>query len=279
MVEFLLRNKDLILVFSDLATLISLIVIVFELMLSRKSYRYGCEWQEKNKAAELAMLYKNDILNNISFITAMFEKTGAIEEIQCVYQASVHLFTKEELGALLTEKQQKNIYKMLFDPKNYDEIKRLQDILLNNELKVKFLAPQTISKIADEAVSRSKEDNKIDTDDLKKKIEQEIKSEQIEKQYILVVNHVLNSLEYFAMYLTNGVADESVVYQSLHQTYLRAVRSLYIEISSKNINPKDMYFTNITNLYIKWLRRDEKKRKKLERQTEKVLNSARRIKK
>lgn len=79
------------------------------------------------------------------------------------------------------------------------------------------------------------------------------------------IEQLLNVLEYFSMYLVTGVADESVVYQSLHQTFFRIVRMLYSWIAGMNKNPKDKYYTNIIALYKTW---NEK-----ERESEVVQNA------
>lgn len=78
-----------------------------------------------------------------------------------------------------------------------------------------------------------------------------------------IVTETLNNLEFFAMHFTHGTADESVVYQSLHQTYLDIVYVLYYNIAVLNELENSKYYTNIIELYKIWKKRDaEEKRKR-----------------
>ena len=52
---FLLDHSDIIAVIGNIATTITIIFLLLEYMFTRRTYRYNCEWQEKNKAAELAV--------------------------------------------------------------------------------------------------------------------------------------------------------------------------------------------------------------------------------
>ena len=68
-----------------------------------------------------------------------------------------------------------------------------------------------------------------------------------------VLYDVLNKLEWISMHFTNDIADEEVVYQSLHQVYLRIVKLLYPKISMMNKDgAKDKYYCNIIRLYANW---------------------------
>ena len=72
-----------------------------------------------------------------------------------------------------------------------------------------------------------------------------------------IVTEILNNLEFFAMHFSHEIADESVVYQSLHQTYLEIVYALYYNIAIKNEFRESKYFTNIIELYEKWNTKDK----------------------
>ena len=73
-----------------------------------------------------------------------------------------------------------------------------------------------------------------------------------------LIDEVLNNMEYFAMHFTHGTADESVVYQSLHQTYLDMVLVYYYYIANLNTEASEKYYTNVITLFEIWRkRRDE----------------------
>jgi hypothetical protein len=75
-----------------------------------------------------------------------------------------------------------------------------------------------------------------------------------------VLNEILNNLEFFAMHFTHGTADDSVVYQSLHQSYIETIRLLYYDIAANNIPGESKLYTNTIELYNKWV--EEAKRQK-----------------
>lgn len=87
-----------------------------------------------------------------------------------------------------------------------------------------------------------------------------------------VVNDLLNEMEYFSMNFTHKVADESVVYQSLHQTYMQAVEFLYYNISKNNRPDGRQFYTNVVELYKIWYKKDKKMR-------DNVANGGRKINK
>ena len=66
------------------------------------------------------------------------------------------------------------------------------------------------------------------------------------------ISGLLNELEWFAMNCKYGLADEGLLYQSLHQTFLSTVWMLYFFISSRNENNADKLYTNLCWLFIKW---------------------------
>jgi len=79
-------------------------------------------------------------------------------------------------------------------------------------------------------------------------------------------NSVLNKLEYFSMSFISGIADEEVVYQSLHQSFFTIVSFFYPSICLFNSKGgKDKYYTNLIELYNIWKKR-EKKQEKTEKQ-------------
>lgn len=62
------------------------------------------------------------------------------------------------------------------------------------------------------------------------------------------------------MCFSHKTADESVVYQSLHQTYLRLVHDLYYNIAVLNVMDGSKFYTNIIELYKKWDERDREEK-------------------
>ena len=78
---------------------------------------------------------------------------------------------------------------------------------------------------------------------------------------------LLNTMEWVAMTLNTKIASEEVIYQSLHQIFLRYVRMEYPMIALQNTetNACDQYYTNIIQLYKQWSKRESEAREKDQR--------------
>lgn len=80
------------------------------------------------------------------------------------------------------------------------------------------------------------------------------------KDFLIKKDSVMNKLEYFAMNFSSGLADEEVVYQSLHQSYLSVVAFLYPAICKANVDSgQEKFYTSIIKLYNIWIERQEEK--------------------
>lgn len=83
---------------------------------------------------------------------------------------------------------------------------------------------------------------------------------------------ILNNLEYFAMNFTHGIADESVIYQSIHNSYIEIVEALYYHIAKQNDSVDHRFYSNVIELYQIWKRRSNDTKQR-------VLNENRRVSK
>ena len=72
------------------------------------------------------------------------------------------------------------------------------------------------------------------------------------REYANILMMLLNNIEYFAMNFTHQTADESVVYQSLHSTYLSIMRILYFDIAQNNETGEEKLYTNAIDLFNIW---------------------------
>lgn len=70
-----------------------------------------------------------------------------------------------------------------------------------------------------------------------------------------LVDDVLNDLEYVCMDISSHAAGDEYIYLSLHQTFLRTIKALSINICIRNRNKySDKYYTNIIHVYNNWTR-------------------------
>ncbi|MBQ9425684.1 MAG: DUF4760 domain-containing protein [Erysipelotrichaceae bacterium] len=76
---------------------------------------------------------------------------------------------------------------------------------------------------------------------------------KIKSYYYEKLIGMLNKLEYFSMTFNTNLADEEVVYPSLHQSFLKTVKYLYPHICYLNSGEtSDKYYTHIIELYNLW---------------------------
>lgn len=78
-----------------------------------------------------------------------------------------------------------------------------------------------------------------------------------------IILEMLNSLEHFAMYFSQNVADEDAIFNSIHQTYFDIVKLSYYQIVKTNekvVFPCDRYYTKTIKLYQIWKDKYEKKK-------------------
>lgn len=194
---------------------------VITVIIAYRQYKYRGAWQEKEKAAELSRFYQQHILDEIYYVEYIFENAGVLEDIARLREFKE--FTSNELR----KKAGKDNF---------------ENFILN--------------KIADQ----SNEHVFIDAAFLFRKkmiIEDSTSRASVLIQFEKDLSALLNSMEYFSMCFTTGVADESVVYQSLHQSYIKCVEILSWYIAFQNTSPKNKYYTNLTDLYKLWSERDK----------------------
>lgn len=88
-------------------------------------------------------------------------------------------------------------------------------------------------------------------------------------------SELLNQLEYICMDISSKATDSKYIYQSLHQMFLRTIRTLAADISISNKNFYNKYYTNIIHVYNSWSKKynqDKKIEKKKKEKINKILN-------
>lgn len=84
---------------------------------------------------------------------------------------------------------------------------------------------------------------------------------------------LLNDLEAFSLQFHYNLADEKLVYQSLHQTFLDNMRYWYFFISYENRFDQDRSFLNVIWLYQVWERRKNEDEKSISKALSKRLTA------
>lgn len=217
-------------IFSSLFVTGGVIIAVWQYYLSSKSAKTNLELIQVQRAIELSEYYKDNILIYLQPLSYMFEETGITDIIQEIHMEDIQHFDEAELNNLLSKDKIDELGKLTTSKQFYDIFIKANSIYnLGFHIKIGSLMQN------DEYTEYGKEVIAAFVSNLFCKI--------------------LNNMEYFSMHFSHYTADESVVYQSLHQTYLETVHLLFFKIARTNKMSETKYFTNVAWLYKKWIAR------------------------
>ena len=186
-------------------------------------------------AVELSKYYKDNILILSPSIKEIFIDSGISNILSNIDITKIKHFDTTELNELL-------------GAENINALKKTQ------ESKEFFNAMQKANLIHNLGMDKELFAN-IDDDDRPK---DDLDRLAISRSLNKLIIKLLNSMEYFAMNFTHKVADESVVYESLHQTYISIVQMLYYNISNKNNLSTKKFYSNLIELYDIWYTRSQR---------------------
>lgn len=256
-------------VVTAIATVFATFYAACQLKLARDEYTREKEKGKREKAIQFAGEFQNLIAKELGFILQIYETRSLQKYIEKInYQQMIYFNEKElkeNLGQYYEEAMQvlDNIHT---DYSNityayisfYDIDIQQQNILcgfIANDWRIRNL--DSIKQKIEEA--RNNESNELESLMQRYKIDREFNKKliyyqgKISDSYTTDLMNLLNRLEKECMYFSNGLADEEVVYQSLHQVFLKVIKSLYITISSYNRDSgADKYYSNIIELYNRW---------------------------
>lgn len=263
--DLVLSIIDLILSFLGIvATIVGFIFAIKELQemkLQRKQERDSIVLEHSMKAAES---FQKIIDNYINFIVNCLVGTDFNNAINMINYTDIKIFDKKEFEKLSKNKKEINEYYDYFDNNNKLE-KNIISISRSylNRGNTEYSEYENLCNYNDcdweldyyeKEVLNKKDVNSVEYN----KIIEKSKNIEYYKNVLLSYFHsnittLLNKLEVFAIQLNTNLADEEILYQSLHQTYLKTVKYLYPHICFVNSNDAaDKYYTNIIELYNVW---------------------------
>lgn len=220
-----------------------LFFIVKQLKLSRKDYISRFQYQKREKAIELAKEFE-----------ILLEKTAITTEV----------ISKTKISQIM-KNIEVNKKKILLE--DFDSLELNEKISLpNKELSMAYYK-NFFSEISDEKLKEIFYSYDISYTEKEKAI----------SFIIMQIFKNLNTLESMSMHFIADIADDEIVYQSLHQVFFSYVEANYILISIINSKGgKDKYYTNVIALYKKWKKRYfedlENEEKKLKEIHKKEIN-------
>lgn len=228
---------------AGLYVVVGAVIAVWQYYISTKSEFIKNETEKVNQAVELAGYYKDNIIPHISYVKYIFRYIHATEIIEKIDKTKMKYFDINELNKLL-DQNDINKLKDLIESDEFIEAVREANIIFNfNSTDIFYFDGNT------------SDEEKNDIKDLQLKIAKHCMLGQIRE--------LLNNLEYFAMFFTHNIADESVVFQSLHQSYLQIIETMYYQISSYNTSDNHKFYVNAIRLYHLWIQKDVENQEKM----------------
>lgn len=207
------------------------VIAVWQYYLSYVDSRRNIDVIRVQKAVDLSECYKDHILSYKSPIEYIFNNSGINEILTKVQPHQMVHFDEKELHTFLSD----------------EDVKLLKDIQQSHKFFTAIINANSIYNIglSDDLIKLYKQD------------EQECELSELDAKKLStflgkLITKALNNMEFFALHFTHNVADESVVYKSLHQTYIDIVQTLYYNIAKINPLSTTKYFTNIIELYNLW---------------------------
>lgn len=223
-------------IISSIFVIAGVVIAVWQYFITARSQLNQISVDRIQKAIDLSEYYKDNILHKSTPIRFVYEQSGIIDLIKNVDKDKMLRFEESEAGILLEKDK-------------YDQLKAKTKTkeFSNAVLAADYIYGLKISK--DIIISGDNQDG--NDENIKKAVE--LKGEMAAKAFMIdEVSGVLNNIEYFAMNFAHGVADDSVVYRSLHQSYIDIMQLLYFNISNLNNSSNDKYYLNAIELYNKW---------------------------
>lgn len=218
------------------------VVAVWQYYLSSRSNITQMQFVQAQKAIDLAEYYKDKILHRYTVIHYVYQQSGITEILDKIKPCDMKRFDSYELHSLLLQ----------------SDIEKLKEIQGSQKFEKAILSAVTMFNLKlniKEKTYRGKKENE--------QMMEKDANTLLVSFLANIINELLNSVEFFAMHFCYNIADESVIYRSLHQTYLKMIQELYYSIAITNVSLESQYYTNIVKLYHEWNNKNKKEARRL----------------
>ncbi len=216
--------------------ILSALLTAGSVFVALRTYLFNRSMLRTQQSIELMKFYKDSVLWFGYAIEYVNEKSGMNVELSKISISENSTFTEVELN------------RNKIDKKNIDNIYKSKEfakaVWEANSMYKLTLPVKVVIKNVDE---KSKQVNV--TYDMRSACETFMQK---------VVYETLNNLEYFSANFTHGTADSDTAYDSLHQTFIPLVETLYYQIAQNNKERADDYYKNTISLYKKWKKQQKK---------------------
>ena len=214
--------------------------------------------KQNEKSIELAELFANEIVPKSSYVTAIVHCSDAFSAVaKRIRQSEITQFTSEEFISIIGKSPKDAIEEIGEDFRE----ESAREKILRARFEFHLSRPERAYPMPTPPDQESdKSDSDVATSEGDSAGEQywEMFAIMSFREFTTTSNHLLNCLEHFCMALNSGVADDEILYPSLHQVFFSIVDSLYLFICNANSgNPTDRYYTHVVKLYQKWTKRHQ----------------------
>lgn len=219
--------------------------------------------RQNDKSIELARLFADEILPKSSYIAAVLKASNTAMSIATKLKTShISEFDSDEFSCLINHTPQEALTAIMGELTTKESIAQIHA----SRTLLTFRKPSDAFpiRITHEAASNS-DRNDDNADEFDKEQMENFKAiDLMLKEFDHVTTNTLNCLEYFCMAINSEIADDEVLYPSLHQIFFSTVESLYVFICRSNDgNLTDRYYTHIKDLYTRWQEKHESDKKRL----------------
>lgn len=258
------ENQDLVDGVANIVAIAGIFVAAYQIRQNTKINTEQNRRESVRQAVDIAKLFQEEIISDISLVSRCLDVSGITKEVQGCFSGEngcpFRKFDGTEAELLLGD-DWLDLYDKVYKTINSDV---LAHVAINS--------PSVALQYDPEAKQPDKTEDKM-------RLEKEILDRNALGRILTLTTKIINTLEWVSMLVYNGVADDGVIYQSLHQVFLSFVQKAYLFYAyhNRDSSVEDKYYTNTIRLYNKWYgryRRECIKTKKLEesleRKTEKL---------
>lgn len=251
-----LNPSDKIALFSCIFTGLYLFATIVSVICAFKAYHHQKDRSRKEAACELAKCYAEKIIRHNSFVTDVLQVTKLEEKTKELFPYDeLNEFTQDEMISLIKKKDA-----------SYEEIVSLFERPdPHSILPIMLLHTRSNREREDLIQAYGNLLHKRDEED-----GDQLKGVFLQTEFFERMSDYLNDIEWFSMSCRYGIADEELLYQSLHQSFLSSVWQLYFYICIKNTTNENKYYTNVIWLFQKWQERMREIQKQAEDSQRKV---------
>lgn len=219
--------------------IILLVVTVISVFCAFRAYRHQKLRSKKEAACSLAKYYANNIIPRINFLVGVLTISGFEEKVYKAFPLDVIKDSNFNEAVAIT-KDEKEVLRLAQDLSSIDP-----RAIYNEKIRTAKTVEERHSLAHEYTVWEKDQSGNISTVKF-------VHTNILQDELMATVQELLNDLEWFSMNFHYNLADEQLLYQSLHQSFISNVWLLYIYIALCNKPGSGKFYTNTIWLFLLW---------------------------